>query len=297
MHMKLSRAGMYLVVLCGSASLAMGADQTYPIKMDRPFKVGDAYEVHVVIDTSNHDTRLTAGATTAEKRDLEFQGELSGRVDIVGVDKKGNDTVFSVTVTKFTMGADKKELVASGKIIDVARSSREVNFSLRGGGTLSDEAKFALSQVYQELNSSDVSDDEVFGSKTPRKVGESWPLNSEAAAKQAAGAGIDADPKQLTGETKLEAVETVRGVQAVRLDTKVNMAKARPSNPPPTIKIQDSDLKMEVITVFSTEGTLPPLEVEKTMDTSSSLVNSSPSSVITSKGHQHQKISITPIKK
>src|SRR5215218_3112753 len=70
----------------------------------------------------------------------------------------------------------------------------------------------ALRVLVSLPNLGDVSADNVFGSREPRKVGESWPANPEALAKWASREGFVVDKKSVSGTLKLKGLQTVNGV-------------------------------------------------------------------------------------
>src|SRR5262249_16911964 len=112
----------------------------------------------------------------------------------------------------------------------VERSEKEAKFTIRNG-VLSDDIKGLLGQVYDKINSTGITDDQVFGSKTPRKIGESWPADAKAAATQAGGTGVAVDPDNFKGQTTLTAAEKVDNIPALRFTSTLKVSDLSPTLP------------------------------------------------------------------
>jgi len=264
--MRLTSRLAFMATLLISATIAAAADESYPFKIARPFKAGDAYDLDMIIDNSRTSVITRQGAakeTTTEA----FKGDITGRVDVAEVDARGNEKVFSLTVKKFTGGPEGKELVESGKIIDVKRTDQKVDYTMRGGASVSTEIQDILGQFCERLNNSPVTDDEVFGSATPHKAGESWPVDAALAAQQATGSGVQIDPKKIAGQTTFKGVEMVAGTPALRLATTMNMTDAKPTGMPDTYTFDTCEVKSMTTSLLSTDITVPPLEREMNLET------------------------------
>jgi hypothetical protein len=284
-------AALFALLLTSAAAPA--ADAPYAIKIDRPAKVGDAYVTHIVVESSRITTYTLA---SGPRRDEEIlAGDLTARVDVREVDPTGSEKTLTLTVQKFTIGADHKQAVASGQIIEVARSATGVTVNLQGGASLDADARQILGLIYDRLNVSNVSDDDVFGSKTPRQVGDSWPVNAVLAAKQASGADITLQAADVTGQSTLKALATVDGIPALRLATTMTIHNAAPRYKGATV--EKSDVKADMNVVVPVDPSLRTLESESTLQTTVTLklAGDTPTQVDV-QGRQHVTRTNTPIK-
>ncbi len=240
-------------------TLAAGADPaTYPVKINRPFKAGDAYDVHATFEGTDSSTATLPGKPP-QKEDHKYSIDFTARCDVKEVDAFGAEEVFSLTIEKLAAGPDGKVTMDAGKIIDIKRDDKDMTVTLRGGGDLPEDVQKAIEFIYSPLNPSGITDDDVMGSPTPRKVlGEAWPINNDNAVKQAANSVV-IDPKHISGTTTLKGVEDFNGVRAVRVATAMSFANARPITLPKEVTVDSSDFKVSV-------GSLLPLDPDAAAD-------------------------------
>lgn len=286
-----------LAALLAANGAALGADQTYSIKLNRPFKPGDAYQTHVVTQF-NETTIGQFIAAPSRTATGSLKSDLQGRVDIQEVDEKGNEKTLTFTAESFTING--KDVLSRGDVIDVKRTDKDVLFSLRKGGELSQDMKRVLSQVYDKLNTSGVTDDDVFGSKTPRKIGESWKIDVDAAVKQATGTGVTFDAGSMKGESTLKGTETLAGEPMVRLDTTLSIKDLKPELPP-TLQFERSQTDEQFSNVVPIDPKSSSIQSHAVIDidiflnpmgaASGGAVN------IERKTHLEQTITNTPVKK
>jgi hypothetical protein len=86
----------------------------------------------------------------------------------------------------------------------------------------------AFRAMYDPLPSQEPSDDEFFGSAVPRAVGDSWPINDEGLKKFWTSLGWDFGTEKIVGQTKLEGVESVGGVQMLRISNSMDLKNGTP---------------------------------------------------------------------
>ena len=90
---------------------------------------------------------------------------------------------------------------------------------LVGGRPVAENIKEALELFFDAdaRKEDEITDDEVFGTKERKKVGDTWPINAELAARQATAEGIKLDAGNVTGATTVVKKETVNGTPCLRL--------------------------------------------------------------------------------
>ena len=264
--MRLMRCGAVAlaVVLAVAAMPARGADTAYPIKLARASKVGDAYDVQHTIEAVSSSTATPAGSPP-QIQSQTIKAELQGSCVVTEVDAHGLQRGLKLTVKKFSVG-DARDAVAPGMVIAITRGEKDSTFVVAGGEELSADVKNALTIAYPPLPKSEITDDDAIGSKTPRKVGESWPINADAAAQQATQSGVEVDAKKITGSSVLKAVEKVNGGEALRIVTDITATGVKPPNLPNGISVDSSELKSHSDCVVPTDEKLTPVENTDTMD-------------------------------
>jgi hypothetical protein len=70
-------------------------------------------------------------------------------------------------------------------------------------------------------------DAEMFGGTRPRKVGESWPVDAQAAAKVYSQNQLEMEPKDITGTVKLLGVQTYNGRECLHVAVDMEVANFR----------------------------------------------------------------------
>jgi hypothetical protein len=212
--MRFIAAGLMLAVLAGAA--AGDAEDRYPIKLHRAEKLGNVYEIHFTYDMM---ATYTAASPTqdAVTKNVPKRVDLTGKLEMQGVDGKGNPAVLKLTVKRMTRG-DGRDMIRPGSVIKLARGVKLEVISCNTG-PVPDAAMEMIGRFIPAYGTSGKTADDEFGSETPRKVGESWEMNRDATAQELFGDGIDVDPAQLRGKTTLNGV----GDEGLRVTTTVTI--------------------------------------------------------------------------
>ncbi len=221
---------------CGSPSPAepapagptSGAEETsaeteeglYPIRLSRSAQVGDRYREHTV-----HARRMVRSVSVpgrqAEQSEDVAEVEILARVLVRAVNTQGKPTEMDYEIERCVRRdpSGEHEVVPAGSVVRLTRMPRsegEGSIELVGGA-LSDGQHDSLDMVMSTTVSPNT-DDMVFGSEAPRRVGESWPIDGALAAQD-----LNKMPEfeigrdQVTGQTTLVAAEDVEGVPCLRL--------------------------------------------------------------------------------
>ncbi len=76
-----------------------------------------------------------------------------------------------------------------------------------------------------DMSDASVSDSEVFGSTMPKKVGDSWPINADAAARQLTQEGLPVKPEDISGTMRFDNVVIRDGRDYLQLSTDLMLGK------------------------------------------------------------------------
>jgi hypothetical protein len=170
-----------------------------------------------------------------------------------------------------------------------------VTAKLAGGGEITDEAQKVLTAMIHTYNPKQPTDDEVFGTATARKVGETWPINTESLAKSMTEEGLQMDPKSLKGTVTLKAVETVGAVKMLRVAGTMDAKNLKPPVPDPSVKVESCDMTMEYSGLFPVDVAAPKGETSMKMNME---IHMSAGPVkVEVKGQNSQTETMTPVKK
>jgi hypothetical protein len=106
-----------------------------------------------------------------------------------------------------------------------------------------------------------VSDDDTFGSSSPRKVGDSWPINKEAVAKGFSSAGFSVDVKDVADQTVYlrRTFDSPAGKELL-IEAFMNAKNFKPAELPPGATIESGELKAEFSGIFPVDPARLPRE-------------------------------------
>ena len=130
----------------------------FVIKLQRPGKSGDQYDVHIIIDS---EMSGQAGSD-ADKKEVQnqslFKGELSGRVTVLDIDSIGNEKTLSILIKQFVAGPDNKSALPAGAVVEVNRVGKHTQCKVQGHGNLNDDAKTDLEEMFPPIDSKAISE-------------------------------------------------------------------------------------------------------------------------------------------
>jgi hypothetical protein len=210
---------LLLRLILGSAVVAPAvshADQRYEIRLTRPQKAGDRYDV-AKQGTAKRIMVVSGPAGELRRVEHALAIELEATVTILKVDDQGRPLKKSLAVRRCRVTENGKvtEPVGSGKVIIAQSRGGRTEISLESGD-LSKPARAALDVVVATY-SGGPADDEIFGTAQPRAVGESWPISAAAAAKDAAARDIAIREDDIQGRMRLVRIEKQGPRTALRL--------------------------------------------------------------------------------
>jgi hypothetical protein len=208
------------------AATASAAD-TYPVNIHRSMKKGDAVQVRVRTELSQKNTTTPNGGGAPALAQRSIKADITGRLDVVETDAKGEATRLTLTIASFT-DADKNPLVQPGVVVTIDRTVSSVTLS-NTGPELSADAIRILKSIYPPTRPADAGKgNDAFDSKEPRSVGEVWPVNTDAAAAQLRRSGYGVNPADISGEVKLVAVEKMPTDEMLHITASLHAENLQP---------------------------------------------------------------------
>lgn len=202
MRSTLPRLSLLAALFCGL--LATATAQDYEIKLVRTVKVGDKYGV-VATGTAEQHVTMTVSGQPAPPRDQVMSASLTAKAEVLAVTAGGREAKSRFTITKLTRtsGPQTDEPLPAGTVVVAERTGTKTEFKV-GDAPVAPEVGKVLGLLISLESDQGANDDVVFGSKARRKVGDSWPIDSSAAAADAATkGGMKIDPANITGTTTL----------------------------------------------------------------------------------------------
>jgi len=179
--------------------------QTYPIKLDPHEKAGQTYHLEATT-TDSTTAEATVSGQLIKKAEESFTAELSANVTVEEVSSSG-----WATRKRFTVLSSK--ITRAGTTGPILPNGTEVIASIQNGQTVyevnqklvDEEVAGALRSVIG-LHLASVADDDMYGTPTPKKVGESWLVSVDAMKKLLKEIGAQGGRQEITGTGILEKV-------------------------------------------------------------------------------------------
>jgi hypothetical protein len=192
--------------------------------LDRPSKVGDkaALEyVYALLDTST----TTWQGRDPQTKEQELGAHLICDIEIKDVDDRGQVLAEELTVRKCTSlkGKDEVELLPEGTKL-IARVKDKSTLFLVNGSPASDNVRQALGCLLWLYRSKDApSIDAQYGTTSPRKIGESWPIDAKLTCADLASNDAQVDPDDVSGTVTTKSLEKVNGQDCVRVEAETDV--------------------------------------------------------------------------
>jgi hypothetical protein len=229
-----------------------GAPEGHRVVLLRKFAVGDVLKVRLVAE---HE-ESTADAMAPEKP-LQSASEkwgLTGEMKVEGVNDKGEPQRFVLTVEKFQDGKG-ADVVPTGEEMRVERGDKETTGTGKDGKVMGEDVLRVLRVMFSPLPKTGTNDEEVWGSRVPRRAGEAWKMDAEALARSWRGMGWKIDASALSGGTTITGIEEREGRKAMRVVVNFELGGGTPPGVP-------AEMRIETIEGSGTTKLLLPLDVE-----------------------------------
>jgi hypothetical protein len=234
------------LVVVAAASIAAPAsaadDKTYAIKLVRPPKVGQKYTFTAEGALTRHTT-ITANGQELGKTNDEYGIHLEGTIEVLTVNKDGEEGKVACTVAKCTRVSPEgeAELIPAGRVITATAGKEDTTFTI-DQGKLSDEAKEAIDLVLRMGEEDGYNDDRIYGTKKELPVGGSWEMDAKASSDEAKDDDVIFDPKDVSGTMRVDKAETIDGVECLRVSGMTEIKRLE-FKAPEGLKIDKGTLK------------------------------------------------------
>lgn len=253
-----SRSSLCLLVLAlavPSLSLAHlvhareATDQAYAVRLFRPAKVGEKYDIFSSASQQTHMEVL--GSRT--KMDLSVVDELEGAFEVLAVDSKGDITKIACALKKLTRkegDGDAVEVLPAGSVViadftpDPAHPpSGDANFTLKEGQLTPAQVGVVGLMLSNTHPPECPTSDEISSVTTPQKLGDSWRIDSTKLAEYYATTSVKVGSQDLHGTVTLEGVSKLEGTDCLELKLDMSAENLRL---PPRDKLRSDGIKMKM---------------------------------------------------
>ena len=206
------------VLLAWPVLLRAAQEQEHVIKLERPGKVGDKYDVRITGAIKRERTQTVGGKALPAQEEVTAV-ELDASAEIEELDKRGLEKRIAFTVRKcgLVQGDQERQLLPKDAVFTAEASKEGTKFALKGRGKLTAAQETALGVVLHLSEEGAASMDDLFGTEQRQKPGASWKPSVEKAVRNAAHYGTVIKPEDLEGSVQFIGVEEIDGRQRMKI--------------------------------------------------------------------------------
>jgi hypothetical protein len=282
-----------LVALCLVSSAR--ADDTYRIRLQRPFKAGDTFDVSTTLKLKYSRKVIQGGVAKQDQgKDVEINCVLQGTENVTEVsDTTRQPTSFTFKIKNCTQ--DGKPLVPEGSTVTAAfKDGRRT--VLVDGKPPADEIQPVLMALFQTNDPKDPSSDEQMGTSEPQKVGGSWEFKTDRVAKELQDhEQLPFDAADLKGTGTLNEVTKVDGKDVEKITYGIEGGFEKKDDPAIAgCAYHNASFKLQAVGLLPVDQTARPLSVWVT--NTFSFQRTTPDSTIEVAVERTMESTITPAK-
>jgi hypothetical protein len=222
---------LVLALLC--VTLCGADEKEYEIRIHRPDRVGMKFDVAI---TSAMKREMTTNINGQETREPEqvMAIELKAVAEILEVDDKGRDLKVNYLIEKCVKaeGDKDEEILPKGTVLTAALGpDKKTTIYTIPNGKLKDTQTEALDLVADLPPPDAALADDLYGPRGKQKVGATWDVNSANMAEDLKRHEYQVKPETITGTVKLEGIEKANGIDCLKIDGEMKVAKAKMKTP------------------------------------------------------------------
>jgi hypothetical protein len=163
-------------------SASMASAQEYEIRLSREYKVGDKYRF---LANGRHAEKMVVsiGNTPVNQKLDEFTVDLVSLMIVLEVGELGRVTKFAMHIERclVTVGGVSKPLLSPGVVVNGAAENNRNVLTIDNAPVDAITAK--ILQALIPSHRSGISDDDVFGTREKKRVGDTWDIDFDVAKK------------------------------------------------------------------------------------------------------------------
>ena len=204
-----------------------------------------------------------------QEQGASFKVQLEGTVTVLEIDNLKRPIKTSLLVSKFigTMNGEVNEreiLSKDTRIIAQLRNGKQ-EFLINGNVASSEITEILC--LLMALPTTQATDDDIFGTKERKKIGDSWALDSAKGAIDCAAKGMTVTAENIKGSTKIEKMVGVDGTKCLQINANIEMNNCVPPLPA-GMTIKGSNMSATFSGEFPIDVSLPALSEDATVKSS-----------------------------
>jgi hypothetical protein len=224
-------------MLFSPATVVAEPAQTYAIRMAPPVETGKIYSVTTI---GHKIDKVSVGGQVVKAAD--YQISFEGRALVLEVDSRSRPVKIVFTVDKFTKmeaGATIALLEAGAQVIADGKQAKPIYLK---DGSLEESVREAFGLVYSAHKPDDFTDDDIFGAKEVKSIGQKWPINRSLAIQSFKGNGIVIPADRLNGTVSLEAIDKIGNADCLSLRSEMTASRIALSSLPEGFIVDSSSM-------------------------------------------------------
>lgn len=228
LRLAIALLSIFAIVLPARAESRDPSDRLYSIRLERPAHPGKAGGVdfsYAAVETQRTWYDDTKDPVVTRQSSLGVR--LVAAMEFIAVGPDGHATLERLDVRSLTTLDDNgntTDLLPSGSQVYARRSGKRTVFTLNSRYRPAPAAvAAALSHVINLKPKAVIDDDLIFGTTEPRRIGQAWEINRDAAAKAFRYNGIFVRPEDVTGGGRITGTETYDGDNCLHVIAEMNV--------------------------------------------------------------------------
>ncbi len=259
---------MLLLLAAGApaqeAAPAAEAGESYEVQLHRPMSVGQRVRLE---GQMNNSVAVAMGdqRMPAQKSNIDYDFQLT----VDEVDARQLPTRLTIKVDKFAIQLPMQEPVAlaePGAIIRGSIVDGKPDFKA-AEGRVEDMALQSIAQFVQLSTPGLPTDQDAFGASGPKRVGDTWPINSEATYQRLFenfNEFVNIKPENINGTMTLSQTGEFQGHEVV--EYRINMNIQLPPTEVEGARIDLGTAALEGVMLYPKDMALQPLRVKVRMN-------------------------------
>ena len=243
----------------------------FRIALVRTARVGDTVRLrHVTRDL--RDTRVTKAGRLVDRKSYARRVTLEAIVETLAVAADGRATKRRYRVQRLEADTQKapRVIVPKGTEIVITQAPGKQGVLSASGLNLSKEDQQALDAVLP-TSMSETTEQQVFGSREPRAIGESWAVDVERARAMLDETGIR-PRRPPRGSTRVLEQRDVGGEPCLMVLARMELDGFALAEMEPDARIEQSSLRMRATTALPLDLARPPREQSVSIETQITLL-------------------------
>ena len=240
---------MFLRTCLSLLSLAacLCADEAYSIRLARPLKAGDRFEVSAKMALDDSTVTIIDGGEAADDKTV-VACRLTGSLTVDAVTTKGQpmDVRLKLKSIECVNDGQPAQFFKAGDELRL-RHGKPDNVSEVNGEPAEELQSEIIEAILSVQGEGEVTDDDVFGTADKVKVGAEWPVTPKAAIMDLEAEGVTGlKPEHIKGSTKIAGATEVGNQPAllIRAESKIDGKGIGLSKLPESVKATRFYLEM-----------------------------------------------------